>query len=133
MSPRPIAFAVIALVAVVLCVFPARAEKAGNGELQDAAGSRPRSVLFYLVDTCRDGSTPLSSAAFLGRVEALKFLLEKGADPDVKNAAGDTALEATRVPWELTAYIAGLLRIEVIRDEVEAGRKKCAEILQALN
>jgi arylsulfatase A-like enzyme/ankyrin repeat protein len=79
----------------------------------------------------KDGSTPLLGAAFLGRVEMLEFLLEKGADPDAKNANGDTVLSTTKVPWDITEYIASLLRIRVARNEVEAGRQECAELLRA--
>lgn len=78
-----------------------------------------------------DGSTPLISAAFLGRFDVLKLLLERGADPDVQNTARDTALSATEVAWDITNYIATLLQIEVERAEVEAGRKRCAELLKA--
>ena len=77
----------------------------------------------------RDGSTPLLGAAFLGRIDMLEFLLEQGAAPDAKNTAGDSASSSTRVPWDVTEFIAGLLRIPLDRAEVEAGRKRCAEVL----
>ena len=78
----------------------------------------------------KDGSTPLLGAAFFGRAEVLELLLEKGADPRVKNANGDTVLGVTKVPWDITEFIAGLLQIPLVRDEVEAGRKQCAELLR---
>jgi len=94
-------------------------------ELLLAAGSR--------VDVRNaDGSTALSSAAFFGRVELLQFLLAEGADPAARNPAGETALSATRAPWNVTQFIADLFGVTLVRAEVEAGRKRCAEILGAL-
>jgi hypothetical protein len=80
----------------------------------------------------RDGATPLISAAFLGRADVLALFLDRGADRGARNANGDTALAATRVPWDLTAFLAKLLRIEVDREEVEAGRTECAELLSSV-
>lgn len=37
--------------------------------------------------------TPLCKAAAIGNAEAVRFLLERGADPDVQNSKGRTALE----------------------------------------
>lgn len=94
-------------------------------ELLLAAGSR--------VDVrSADGSTALSSAAFFGRVELLQFLLAEGADPAARSQAGDTALNATRAPWNVTKFIADLFGVPLDREQVEAGRKRCAEILGAL-
>ena len=78
-----------------------------------------------------DGSTPLLGAAFLGRVEMLELLLERGADPGARNANGDTVLGVTQAPWDITEFIASILQIELDRDEVEAGREQCAELLRA--
>lgn len=41
-------------------------------------------------------STPLLAAANMGRLEAVKYLLSKGANPDLKNALGKTAIEIAR-------------------------------------
>jgi len=79
----------------------------------------------------KDGSTPLSAAALLGKAEMVRFLLKKGADPAAKNAQGASVLDATQAPWEITEFVAGLFGIRPDRAEVEAGRKKCAELLNA--
>lgn len=42
-----------------------------------------------------NGDYPLQSAAFRGNVKCINFLLSKGADPNIMNARGDTALEYT--------------------------------------
>ncbi len=77
----------------------------------------------------RDGSTPLHGAAFLGRVALLELLLDRGAAPDSRSASGDTALTAARAPWDMTAYLAGILQVPVERKAVEAGRTECIELL----
>lgn len=78
----------------------------------------------------RDGSTPLHGAAFLGRVALLGLLLDRGATPDARSANGDTALTSARAPWDITAYLAGLLQVPVERKAVEAGRTECIELLE---
>lgn len=39
------------------------------------------------------GSTPLHAAALLGHSEIAEFLLQKGADPNIRNSEGHTALD----------------------------------------
>jgi len=77
-----------------------------------------------------DGSTLLSSAAFLGRIELLELLLDAGADPAQKNLNGDSALDATQVSWEATEFLAAMLGVGAERERVEAGRLECAELLK---
>jgi ankyrin repeat protein len=79
-----------------------------------------------------DGSTALSSAAFFGRVELLQLLLAEGADPAARSQTGDTPLNATVAPWNVTKFVADLFGVTLDREGVEAGRKRCAEILRAL-
>jgi arylsulfatase A-like enzyme len=80
----------------------------------------------------QDGSTALHGAAFLGRVELLELLLEHGADPDAKNIRGETVLGGTAVPWDITEFLAAMLQIPLDREEIEAGRLRCAEVLRAI-
>ena len=78
----------------------------------------------------RDGATPLHSAAFLGQYEAAKLLLENGAEVNIRNGDGGTPLDVTEVDWETTGFIAGLLKIRVEREKIEAGRAKVIELLR---
>ena len=48
----------------------------------------------------RDGSTPLHVAAFFCRSGIVRALLDKGADKEVKNNFGSTALQSVAVPFE---------------------------------
>ena len=77
----------------------------------------------------KDGGTPLHAAAFLGRAEVARLLLRHGADPGARNNNGDTPRGALKADWELTRYLAGLLRIEIDQGEVEAGRVEIAALL----
>jgi ankyrin repeat protein len=43
-----------------------------------------------------DGSTPLMLAARLGNRDMVKFLLNRGADKQIKNCEGHTAFDITR-------------------------------------
>lgn len=73
------------------CVVPVHASaKAGNmWELKQhfAWGANPNAKTLW----CRD--TPLHFAAAHGRVEAVKFLLEKGADVNFKNEGGEEQVD----------------------------------------
>src|SRR5262245_27894198 len=109
----------------------------GVSPLAAAALAGDRELAALLLDAgvavdvrSKDGSTPLSAAAFLGRVEVLELLLSRGADPAARSTQGTTALEATQAPWNITKFVADLLEIEIDREEIEAGRTHCAEILR---
>jgi len=71
-----------------------------------------------------DGGTALHAAAFLGRAEAAELLLARGAEVNARNQRGETPLDAANVDWPMTQMIAGLLQIEVVRGQVEAGREQ---------
>ncbi|NOT28847.1 MAG: hypothetical protein HOP15_00190, partial [Planctomycetes bacterium] len=76
------------------------------------------------------GVTPLHLAAFLGRVEATRWLLGKGADASAKDASGQTPLDAAATDWQVTEYVLGLLGLRLERAEVEANRARVAELLR---
>jgi peptidoglycan/LPS O-acetylase OafA/YrhL len=77
-----------------------------------------------------DGSTPLHGAAFLGRVKNAELLIEKGARVDARNTSRQTPIDATKVNWETTSYLASLLNLPgVDKDEVEKGRVEVARLL----
>lgn len=79
-----------------------------------------------------DGGTALHAAAFLGRADAAKVLLARGADPAARNSRGNTPKDAASVDWPTTQVLAGFLRIELVREQVEAGRKQILEMLRGL-
>ena len=78
----------------------------------------------------KDGSTALHGAAFLGRAGAAELLLEKGADAGARNLRRRTPLDATKVAWELTRFIASLLDLDVAdKSDFEKGRREVASLL----
>lgn len=76
-----------------------------------------------------NGSTALHAAAFLGHADVAELLLARGSDVNALSEDGLTARQLAEIDWATTEYIAGLLEIEVNRDDVMAGR---AEIIEKL-
>ncbi len=70
----------------------------------------------------QDGGTALHAAAFLGRADLADLLLKHGADPAAQNLRGESPASSAQAPWEIVAYIANLLALNVDRPSVEAGR-----------
>ncbi len=60
-----------------------------------------------------DGRTPLHAAAFAGRLPIVELLLDAGADPTKRGPDGASPLDSTKADAGTTAFIAGLLRIEL--------------------
>ena len=79
-----------------------------------------------------DGGTALHAAAFLGRADSAELLIARGADVAARNSRGEPAMHAARVDWPTTRLIAGFLRIELARQQVEAGREQILGRLQEL-
>ncbi len=77
----------------------------------------------------QDGGTALHAAAFFGHTETAKFLLEKGADTNIRSNDGATPLDTTKVDWELTQFVAGMLQMKVNEAEVKAGRAEVMKLL----
>ncbi len=77
----------------------------------------------------RDGGTALHAAAFFGHAETVKLLLQKDADTTIQNNDGTMPLDATKVDWELTQFVAGMLQIKVDEAEVKAGRAEVVKLL----
>jgi peptidoglycan/LPS O-acetylase OafA/YrhL len=78
-----------------------------------------------------EGSTPLMIAALFGRAETSELLIERGADPSVRNNKGERVSDMLQVPWNVTTYVAGLLEVDVQRREVDLGRARIAAMLPA--
>ncbi len=110
----------------------------GSTLLSTAALMGHTEVVVFLLDkgadvTAKnsDGGTALHSAAFLGRVETTKALLKRGADVHARSSDGGTPIEAATLDWGITQFILGMLKIEVDREEVEAGRAEVVALLSA--
>ncbi len=78
----------------------------------------------------KDGSTALHGAAFLGRARAAELLIRKGADTEVRNLRRETPLDATKIDWGITRFIASLLDLPIgDKGELEQGRLEVARLL----
>ena len=77
-----------------------------------------------------NGSTPALAAAFFGRPECLKLLLDAGADPALAGESGTTTYTALLVPWDITKAIADLLRMPMEQQVLKAGRASCRAVLE---
>jgi hypothetical protein len=78
----------------------------------------------------KDGSTALHGAAFLGRARAAELLISKGADKEARNDRRETPLDATKVDWGITQYIASLLDLPIDdQAEMKQGRLEIAHLL----
>ncbi|CAD78961.1 similar to glucans biosynthesis protein mdoC-putative transmembrane protein [Rhodopirellula baltica SH 1] len=75
------------------------------------------------------GDSPFLVAAFLGRDDIAEVLLDHDADPELGNHKGERPIDVMRAPWGTTEFVAGLLQIEVDREDVESGREKIAAMM----
>ena len=83
----------------------------------------------------RDGNVPLHGAAFLGQAEIVELLIQHKADVNLRSGKGETALDTVAAEWSdeiqgILQFIAGLLKLEVDVERVEAARPKIAAILR---
>jgi ankyrin repeat protein len=78
------------LIVFFLTVFPVAASAADWPQFRgpDPSGSNA------------DGNTPLHAAAFLGREEVVKLLLDKGASLTAKNNKGETPVDVVSGKWD---------------------------------
>ncbi len=79
----------------------------------------------------RDLSTPLHSAAFMGRADIVRLLLERNADPNALDANGFRPLDSSRADPETTAGLAELLGVAYDNTTVDDGRREVAQLLGA--
>lgn len=78
----------------------------------------------------QDGGTALHAAAFLGRADIVKLLLDRGAKVNAVNYRSETPLHNAKVDYSTAEYIASLLQIPIVRDDVIKGRQNTIELLK---
>lgn len=80
----------------------------------------------------RMGATALNWAAGLGQIDTVKFLIEKGADVNLRNGDGTTALDGTEkeLDDQALAFLEGILRMEIDQEKVNAAKPKIAKLLR---
>ena len=99
----------------------------GDGQIAEVlleAGANPNLLN-------RDGGTPLHAAVFMGKAGIVKALLANGANKDATNNDGATALDIADLDLETTAYLAGMIGIEIDGVALLEGRAKIKEMLTA--
>ena len=81
----------------------------------------------------RGGHTPLHQAAFLGHINVLELLLQRGINPLARGPANDTARDSTKADMAMTRGIATALRVPLRdEDDLQASRAKCRARLSEL-
>ena len=86
----------------------------------------------------KDGSTPLFIAAFFCQEEAVKALLEAGADKNARDNKGTSPGDVVQAPWDIVEPIyklldnaftsEGLPGLDI--DQIKRDRPRIAESLQ---
>ena len=78
-----------------------------------------------------NGATALHAAAFLGYDDIVAMLLERNAKADALTDEGGTPLQAARLDWQTTQYIAQMLQIPLDQATTMPGKARAAELLEA--
>lgn len=78
----------------------------------------------------RDGGTASHGAAFLGHAQTARVLIKHATNVELRNDKGERPRDVLGAPWGITSRIAGMLRVRVDREQVDAGR---AEVLRMLD
>lgn len=79
----------------------------------------------------RDGGTALHAAAFLGRVEIVSALLDKGADAQAKSGNGEIPADSARSNPDYIPFVARLLSLDADPAKVAIGRTAVLPLLGA--
>ena len=78
-----------------------------------------------------NGSTVLHGAAVFGRTDVVKLLIENGADLQVRNNDGATPADALHLDWRTTAFIGGMVGVDVEDEDIavmKIGRQEIAKL-----
>ncbi len=75
--------------------------------------------------------THLHAAAFLGRSECVRALLDAGADAEARNGNGETPRDSMSHGEEIVSFITSIFSVQVDFGEVLAGRERVGEMLDA--
>jgi len=83
----------------------------------------------------RDDNVPLHSAAFFGHPNIVELLIRHKANVNLRSDKGETPLDTVAAEWSeeiqgILQFIAGLLKLEVDVERVQAVRPKIAAILR---
>lgn len=81
----------------------------------------------------RDKGTAAHAAFFFGRAEIAKLLIDKGADLTIRDQSGATAIEAMGAGPDVTAFIAGMIQLDIDQEKVDTGREEIAAYLKDQN
>ncbi len=76
-----------------------------------------------------DENTPMHTACFFGASESAALMLKAGGDPYKKNKNGETPVDAMQHDAGIVNFIASLLGVEADFEQVQAGRREIAELL----
>ena len=79
--------------------------------------------------------TALHVAAFFGYSEVVALLLEKGANTNMRNKAGNTPLDQVDVKWnpqleEVYKFVGAILQIELDLDRIKKARPEIAAMIR---
>ena len=109
----------------------------GSSLLATAIGGNANEIIKMLIDAGADvnsinvtnGITPLHAAAFFGRSESAKLLVDAGANTAATDYNGATVQDLLYLDWPTTEYIASLIGLTLVEEEVMSGRKQIGEML----
>lgn len=76
-----------------------------------------------------DENTPMHTACFFGASESAALMLKAGGDPYLKNKNGETPIDSMQHNAGIVNFIASLLGVEADFEQVQAGRREIAELL----
>ncbi|TWU42092.1 acyltransferase family protein [Novipirellula artificiosorum] len=80
-----------------------------------------------------DGSTALHVSILFGHYQTTKQLIEAGADVNARNQRGERCIDSLQAPWAVTAFVAGMLKVDVTEAEVDQGRSRIAKLIDDRN